>query len=630
MAEIVNNMFLINAPAGSGKTTYIENTIIDILAKHPNKKILSITYTNRAKEELQTRIDNQNVTIDTIHSFLSRFISLYFSKAEVVDLYLKVFEDKIMALINKGNDSAQNLRYIEKNGELNFNAIKQNLKKISYNEQPFSNYYYGGLSHDDLLHFTCKLFSQFKALQKRLSNKFAYIFIDEYQDTSTNVLDIFYHSIIGTDSQLYLLGDKMQEIYNNYDGLFNNHLANFNRDYNLTINYRCSPAIIEVLNKIYNDGEYYQSPYKYYESVLPRICLVDISSYDINVQYGDFLQLFLFNRKRFEQIGAGDLYNALSEMEEYKFPAKYTPVDVLTDNTNDNPDKLFRILFCICKFVEFFNQRAYGKSIRLAKHEKTIFNHSLTDIKFHNDKINFFKKMTDLKERYYSNKITISEFIDFLTVNEYCPDTIFQPFIESESYSDVINIPLAQFVKLYFYLIKPKISTQHGVKGEGHDRVCFVCENSSHTPITNMYDFFELFCSEDINLTDFLNFYYSYACDLESMDLTYLTPASVFKSKKDDYIKKAQYILEKYQYNKYFSFCQKKEYEIFLGNPTATNARTCFKLTKTKGVLWAYKLFYVGCSRAKKELVILVDKEKIDLFKDKFVSKMTSIGFDVK
>ena len=85
-----DNMFLINAPAGSGKTTYIENTIINLLAKYPNRKILSITYTNRAKEELNSRINSKNVIIDTIHSFLSGFVALYFSKTEVINLYLEV------------------------------------------------------------------------------------------------------------------------------------------------------------------------------------------------------------------------------------------------------------------------------------------------------------------------------------------------------------------------------------------------------------------------------------------------------------------------------------------------------------------------------------------------------------
>ena len=64
MADVkkLNNMFLVNAPAGSGKTTYIENTIINLLAQYPNRRILSITYTNRAKEELNSRINSKNVT----------------------------------------------------------------------------------------------------------------------------------------------------------------------------------------------------------------------------------------------------------------------------------------------------------------------------------------------------------------------------------------------------------------------------------------------------------------------------------------------------------------------------------------------------------------------------------------
>lgn len=42
-------------------------------------------------------------------------------------------------------------------------------------------------------------------------------------------------------------------------------------------------------------------------------------------------------------------------MKAYRFPSKYTPTDVLADKTNDNPDKLFRILFCICDFIKLTN-----------------------------------------------------------------------------------------------------------------------------------------------------------------------------------------------------------------------------------------------------------------------------------
>ena len=156
MADVkkLNNMFLVNAPAGSGKTTYIENTIINLLAQYPNRRILSITYTNRAKEELNSRINSKNVTVDTIHSFLSDFVGLYFSKPEVIDLYLQVFEKKIKELIDNGEDDSKNARYIDKFGKLDFETIKNNLHKVFYNEQSYSSYYYGGLSHD------CEIFRQ--------------------------------------------------------------------------------------------------------------------------------------------------------------------------------------------------------------------------------------------------------------------------------------------------------------------------------------------------------------------------------------------------------------------------------------------------------------------------------------
>ena len=66
-----------------------------------------------------------------------------------------------------------------------------------------------------------------------------------------------------------------------------------------------------------------------------------------------------------------------------------------------------------------------------------------------------------------------------------------------------------------------------------------------------------------------------------------------------------------------------------MSNPNATNAKDCFKSTKIKGVLWAYKLFYVGCSRAKENLVIVIDENKIALFRKEFIKRMIGIGFDV-
>lgn len=543
-----------------------------------------------------------------------------------------MYKDKILSLIDKGKDDDRNARYIEKYGELSFETIKKNLMKVSYNEQPYSSYYYGGLSHDDLLHFCRKMFEKFPVLKKRLSHKYAYIFIDEYQDTSADVLFVFYQSVLNTNSELYLLGDKMQEIYNNYDGSFNDLLSSFNQDYKLDVNYRCSPAIIDILNNLYNDSRFFQKPKlnRYSDCSVPIVLITDISSGAFVGVFENHMQLYLFNRERFEKIGAGNLYSALSTMDVYRFPSQYSPVDVLTDKTNDNPDKLFRILFCICEFVELVGQKAYGSSIRLARDKNQVFSRNLTDIKIHGDKIAFSDKIQMLKDEYASQTASIRDFCDFLVANEYCPKDTFLSFYENDEYNDVLDTSLSQLVSLFLYLSAPKISTQHGVKGERHDSVCFISEDSTRSPIVHMYDFFRLLCTESINLIDFQNFYYNYASVLETIDQTFLSSASVYNNHKNEFIKYAQDIVDRYKDDKYFAFCQQEYFDKYLNNPNVTNARACFKSTKTRGVLWAYKLFYVGCSRAKRELSIIVDEGRIEPYKEEFIEKMTSIGFCVK
>lgn len=451
-------------------------------------------------------------------------------------------------------------------------------------------------------------------------------YLMELSDTCTSFFFLFNYEVNITE---YLLGDKMQEIYNNYDGSFNTILNKFNQDDDLRINYRCSSNIVGILNNLYNDEKFFQQPNKSSGKVNPTIVITNDFSESFMEQFKDYMQLYLFNRERFEKIGASDLYSALSDMKAYKFPSQYTPVDVLTDTTNDNPDKLFRILFCVCDFIKMVSMAAYGKSIQFAREKKQIFNSGFTNIEFHNDKIIFYDKVQKLEEAYDLSTMTIQGFCEFLTDNEYCNKDIFLPFIEDTEYEKVLKVSLSQLHALYAYLGAPSVSTQHGVKGEGHNNVCFIAEDSTRNPIVYMYEFFQLLCAEDINLTDFQNFYYDYVSEIKSINLTYLKPAKTYKAHEGEYLQYAQYIKNKYKDNKYFLFCQQKYYDKYLGNPNSTNAKDCFKSTKIQGILWAYKLFYVGCSRAKENLVIVIDENKIAPFRKEFIKRMTAIGFDV-
>ena len=86
-----NNMHLINAPAGSGKTTYIRSQLKNICIHEPKSKILCITYTNRAASELAKDLDSSNITIGTIHSYINNLIAPFYSHKEVIALYWKIY-----------------------------------------------------------------------------------------------------------------------------------------------------------------------------------------------------------------------------------------------------------------------------------------------------------------------------------------------------------------------------------------------------------------------------------------------------------------------------------------------------------------------------------------------------------
>ena len=89
-------------------------------------------------------------------------------------------------------------------------------------------------------------------------------------------------------------------------------------------------------------------------------------------------------------------------------------------------------------------------------------------------------------------------------------------------------------------------------------------------------------------------------------------------------------VLNTYRDNKLFEALLKDDFTAYLAKSTVSNAKNIFKISKIEGILTAYKLFYVGCSRARKNLVVVIDENKINKFKDIFVDKLTAIGFDVK
>lgn len=454
---IVENLFLVNAPAGSGKTTWIRKNVRKYLLQNPNDNVLCITYTNRAAEELGKDVDSNRVYFGTIHSFINDFIGSFFSHESILELYWEVYKNQIVERIENisqnGNWAESNMRYIEKYGGLTPEIVRSNITMISYNQAPFNSLYRGALGHDDLISFTRLAVERFPVIKKKISDKYQVVFIDEYQDTATDVLQIFYSSMIGKKSKLYLLGDKMQQIYRNYNGGFETYFNIFNKSINLSVNYRTTPKIVSILNKIYNDECYKQTAYEKNKDenidFLPEVRIVtDIEKNvsELMEQYKDSLILYLSNKSRFYNIGVGELYDAYSGMEKYSFGKKYNAVDVLTKEEIRENDALLSFLFTVNIIVDYFTKEFYGEVFRIIRKAGTYFNCEKFIIRKHIDKHLVKDKLDDIVALYNELSTTVDDFLSLCAEKKYIREEFYSAVVEENDYQLVKNVNKDRYI----------------------------------------------------------------------------------------------------------------------------------------------------------------------------------------
>lgn len=645
---IVNNLFLINAPAGSGKTTRIKNRLKDISLEDPKSKVLCITYTKRAAEELQEDLDNKNVHVSTIHSYIHNLISPFFAEKQVLEIYWSLFRKKIneriQNIMNDDNIAEGNKKYADSFGGLSEDIIRSNLTKIYYNEMQFTSLYYGGLSHDDLLRFAYILSEKHPIILKKIYGKFAYVFVDEYQDTSADILRLFYHAAMNKNVKLYLFGDRMQQIYKNYDGSFSDELKKFNTSEKLLTNHRSVPQIISILNKLYNDKEYNQSPSEKNKDKTPNFNPEIVLTTNMNeaikkaqLKSPLTLVLYLLNREKYAEIGAETLYRKFDGMEKYSFGRKYSPTDVLSDMTEDNPDLLMRFLFIIYRIVKFYLNENYGSVISLCKKQYNLFNPTFIKVASHSDKVRLKDSFNKLMKIYNNDGTTIRDLLQTLVELNISTEETIAKFTENVEYSEVFDVAVKELHNLATYLDSPSISTQHGVKGESHTSVVFVANDNTNNPVVRMYDFFELWATVDFSLPQIEMLYYSYLTEVNmlikelGMKTDDLNAENHNNNETNKIIlrKACDRVVKLYGQNKIFEFLYMKDYETYLSNPNVGNAKKTFKITKLYGFLSAYRLFYVGCSRARENLTIIIDNSRITDFKNAFIKKAEDTGFTI-
>ena len=310
--------FVLQGGAGSGKTETLKNVLEYISENHSNKKVACITHTNLAVGEIKSRVGDK-YTISTIHSFLNSIIKDYkknifqcifeLFKVEQIERkeiefysgnvteqkkkehekYKKVFEkyaNKLFTVTTEkiGNPEGKRIYDVDPvtyNTNLNtkIEALNELIKsqieakdynKIQYNETRFNSYNDLTFGHDGLLEIAYQLFSSFPKIGKILQDKFDYIFIDEYQDTNEKIIKIFLEHLPQSDTTVIgLFGDAMQSIYKDGIGDVQNYITDETLEEIIKEdNYRCSVQVVDFINNIRTDGLSQEVQLKHDESTL--------------------------------------------------------------------------------------------------------------------------------------------------------------------------------------------------------------------------------------------------------------------------------------------------------------------------------------------------------------------------
>lgn len=255
--------FVLEAGAGSGKTyTLIEtlNHLIEIKGNeilNNNQKIICITYTNVAKNEIIERLEhNPIVLVSTIHEFLWDCIKFY-QKQLKIEL-CKLNEDRYNNDIVNGKDS----KYLPNLAERIDKVVS-----VYYNDTAFRDFETGQLHHDDVITLSEMIFKNNTLLTTILAQKYPFIMVDEYQDTATETASALIDFLLVRNQNKIVLGfygDSYQKIYDAGVGDLEKYYTNENSKILELVkkeeNYRSSREVVRLLNNFRTNIE--QTPQK--------------------------------------------------------------------------------------------------------------------------------------------------------------------------------------------------------------------------------------------------------------------------------------------------------------------------------------------------------------------------------
>lgn len=287
IVDLRNGAFLVKANAGSGKTRILTERIKH-LATISKAKILAITFTNKAGEELKGRLSIQEgirdkVFVGTFHGFCQSILELRFKLLGYTAMP-HIFEDDSdrIELIEQAIFNVPYFHNIYSNLEpksvseykykvLNFiSKVKRDLispyELAEESESEFLLLYEtyqdillsnNAIDFDDLILLIYQLFVNNDSVVNLYRKAYEYVCIDEAQDLNKAQYFLLKALLGDVSKNIMMVGDPNQSIYA-FNGSTSEFMENdFVKDFDAKIfhlneNYRCSRNVIEASNKLMN------------------------------------------------------------------------------------------------------------------------------------------------------------------------------------------------------------------------------------------------------------------------------------------------------------------------------------------------------------------------------------------
>ena len=255
VVEAKENKVLINAGAGSGKTTTVVLKVCKLAyLRNPLSNVLVITFTRKAAEEVKDKLKSYDAfpSVSTIHSFCLEIFRKHGGKIGYSQNFSFISDEEKAEVLKNILDSAGYKKSSAK--------FAKNLSSVYYSdtteERRIMMEYVSFLKENSLMdleilqEITLDILNAHEDVCQEVRNEYKYVFVDEAQDTSNVQFEILRR--LNFENELFI-GDDKQGIYSFRNADLKHYISMTKGDYKLyglDINYRCPREVVDYGNSL--------------------------------------------------------------------------------------------------------------------------------------------------------------------------------------------------------------------------------------------------------------------------------------------------------------------------------------------------------------------------------------------